>query len=337
VGWTSQVARQVVVDGSGAGDGIFVYDGAPMLGNLIVSVTAEAGVDQYGNVYPQGLFVAAGVIEGGTFVGDDFIINPAGIFVYDGTPATGNLIASITAAPGTDQFGNTYPRGYGLWQANQVTGNEFNLLTGAASEKFPAQLYTFVDSPGTGLEQMQVNLQSAENTAIGDRVLLALLSATANLAQPNAIGELGYIKAGSTSIVPMLSWGPGGIFAIGTTNAAAPGASPSSPAVVETFHNITLDSGWSVTVQPQYRLLPFGDVEVLGQITRAGTTSAVNINSSHPIPSDYWPPTGVTRIYRSPAAGDNAGTVSITPTGVFQMRASGFSASVAIMDGIYAR
>ena len=337
MGWTSQVARQVIVDGSGSGDGVFVYDGTPMLGNLIVSVTAEAGVDQYGNVYPQGLFVAAGVIEGGTFVGDDFIINPSGIFVYDGTPAAGNLIASITAAPGTDQFGNSYPRGYGLWQADQVTGNEFNLLTGAASESIPAQLYTFVDNPGGATEQMQVNLQSAQSTAIKDRVLVALLSAAANLAQPNAIGELGYIKAGSTSIVPMLSWGPGGVFAIGSSVAAAPGASPSSPAVAETWHNITLDSGWTSVVTPQYQLLSIGGtafVAARGQISHAGVTAATNINNSNPIPAAYRP--GATRIYREPVAGDAAGTVAIGTGGVFQMRASGFTATQAILDGMYA-
>lgn len=44
----------------------------------------------------------------GTFTGTDFVINASGEFVYSGTPAANNLIASITAATGTDAFGNHY-------------------------------------------------------------------------------------------------------------------------------------------------------------------------------------------------------------------------------------
>lgn len=44
----------------------------------------------------------------GTFDGTDFVVNSAGIFVYSGTPAAQNLIASIAANAGTDAFGNGY-------------------------------------------------------------------------------------------------------------------------------------------------------------------------------------------------------------------------------------
>lgn len=47
----------------------------------------------------------------GQFTGTDFIINSAGIFIYSGTPANGNLIGSWTSAAGTDAFGNTYQAG----------------------------------------------------------------------------------------------------------------------------------------------------------------------------------------------------------------------------------
>lgn len=51
----------------------------------------------------------------GTFVGADFIINSAGIFLYNGAPATGNLIGSWTSAAGTDQFGNAYDIGLNIY------------------------------------------------------------------------------------------------------------------------------------------------------------------------------------------------------------------------------
>ena len=44
----------------------------------------------------------------GTFTGTDFVINSSGAFFYSGTPAANNLVASITAATGTDAFGNHY-------------------------------------------------------------------------------------------------------------------------------------------------------------------------------------------------------------------------------------
>jgi hypothetical protein len=47
----------------------------------------------------------------GTFSGTDFIINTAGIFFYNGTPANGNLVLSVSAMAGTDAFGNAYPAG----------------------------------------------------------------------------------------------------------------------------------------------------------------------------------------------------------------------------------
>lgn len=47
----------------------------------------------------------------GTFNGTDFIINSSGVFLYNGTPATGNLVGAWASAAGTDSFGNTYAQG----------------------------------------------------------------------------------------------------------------------------------------------------------------------------------------------------------------------------------
>lgn len=42
-------ANSVIV--SGAGDGVFVYDGAPANGSLVVAIAAAAGADRFGNAY----------------------------------------------------------------------------------------------------------------------------------------------------------------------------------------------------------------------------------------------------------------------------------------------
>lgn len=47
-------ARLVVIFGSGANTGLFVYSPTPAAGNLIYSITATAGTDPYGNAYLQG-------------------------------------------------------------------------------------------------------------------------------------------------------------------------------------------------------------------------------------------------------------------------------------------
>ncbi len=45
--------RLVIISGSSANgsNGLFVYSGAPAAGNLILSISAVAGTDQYGNNY----------------------------------------------------------------------------------------------------------------------------------------------------------------------------------------------------------------------------------------------------------------------------------------------
>lgn len=65
----------------------------------------------------------------GTFNGTDFVVNSSGLFVYSGTPASGNLIASIAAAAGTDAYGNAYPQG--ICALNYAGATFVQLLNGA--------------------------------------------------------------------------------------------------------------------------------------------------------------------------------------------------------------
>lgn len=56
----------------------------------------------------------------GEFIGNDFIINSSGIFLYGGTPALGNLTGSWTSAAGVDDFGNAYQSGLSLYASDGV-------------------------------------------------------------------------------------------------------------------------------------------------------------------------------------------------------------------------
>lgn len=88
----------------------------------------------------------------GTFFGTNFEIGPLGAFFYSGTPATGNLIASITPASGADDgFGNAYLAGQSTYGIGAQTFSELfggNLLLGNMASNVP-------DTADSGLVQAQ--------------------------------------------------------------------------------------------------------------------------------------------------------------------------------------
>lgn len=89
---------------------------------LLISLASAAGVDDYGNAFPQGILATAGIIEGPVFEGPDFVINSSGAFFYSGTPAAGNLIgSSLVQSAGTDGFGNNYLAGTASYAATFAT------------------------------------------------------------------------------------------------------------------------------------------------------------------------------------------------------------------------
>lgn len=144
--WSTQLQSLVIVTApAGAYAGIFIYSPAPGLGNLIGSWAAQAGVDPFGNPYPQGLNVTVGTISGITFTGTNWILNSQGIFFYSGTPALGNLITSVAEAAGADSFGNVYPQGY--------YGQQLTLINGAAPSVFSGASILY-SSPGGRLRYL---------------------------------------------------------------------------------------------------------------------------------------------------------------------------------------
>jgi hypothetical protein len=78
-------ARAVIIFGGGVGSGIFVYDGAPALGALIGSWTGQAGTDQYGNSYPQGLSVSVGEITGALIESPQVTVTQGPLVLYGNT------------------------------------------------------------------------------------------------------------------------------------------------------------------------------------------------------------------------------------------------------------
>lgn len=102
------VAQFVIITNSG---GWFIYSGTPGLGNPpIIWASGGSLVDPYGNALPYQF----GITGTGTFQATDTLITPAGIFVFSGTPATGNLLLSFAPSAGTI-LGNAYNAGAFLY------------------------------------------------------------------------------------------------------------------------------------------------------------------------------------------------------------------------------
>jgi hypothetical protein len=92
----------------------FTHDIAGGQGNLIISalqspnfVHGETGwqIAKSGSAEFNDLEIR------GTFSGTDYILNESGLFFYNGSPASGNLIGSWASSAGADAYGNSYDEG----------------------------------------------------------------------------------------------------------------------------------------------------------------------------------------------------------------------------------
>jgi hypothetical protein len=173
----------------------------------------------------------------GTFYGADFILNTNGLFFYNGVPALGNLILSITPSAGTDQFGNPYRAFITVYHGNAAMNiivdptqqvPAINMFSGAGSEAQFSSLYAIVGSPGAVNEDIVYWIKGPASTFDNNAAAIALLSANKD-GSGVAAGEM--IAAGSTIaewyaggfhlLQPLFGWN--GILNIGDNLLMAPG------------------------------------------------------------------------------------------------------------------
>lgn len=284
---------------------------------MTVLTKVNGGLIEQGSTI-TGPIITAGTIMASVFEGTNWLENADGQFMYSGTPALGNLLLSIAPTSGTDPFGNPFTAGFWVYFAgskiglfNQGTSPAVLCVPSSASSTVDAGMFAFITAGGLVTEQQWNTLTSGKESGNADAAI-QLISASSN----NAIPASMVFEFGGT---------------VWATLQLATGL------IVDSWHNITLDAGWTSVVTPQYRMTPSGDVELRGQASHAGFTAATNINNSNPLPSAtpfaYRP--AATRIYRAPTAGDAAATVAMGTGGVLQARASGFSATQVILDGQY--
>jgi len=71
--------------------------------------------------------LAAGIVVAGSLIADS--LTGAGVFVYNGPPAAGNVLATISTIAGVDAEGNAYPQGLSV-NAGVISGVSLDALTG---------------------------------------------------------------------------------------------------------------------------------------------------------------------------------------------------------------
>lgn len=136
-GWDEPgVLSLVLIQAGTPGTGLFVYNGVPALGNPPIAWMGSS-TDPFGNVLPS----VSGVASTGQFSAGDVIINTAGLFVYAGTPAKNNMIASVAGTTGTDQFGNDYLSSTTVYQFISPSLNKW-----AATSMFGSTRLTYLSS-----------------------------------------------------------------------------------------------------------------------------------------------------------------------------------------------
>lgn len=264
-------ANQNVIEIQPAKQAMFIYSGAPALGNLIVSLAAAAGTDSQGNAYPQGLNVTTGTISGSTFTGTDFIINTSGAFFYSSAPAAGNMVASIAAVGGADSFGNHYPAGInsqpsgtnGASFANLFDGNLFlGDIVAGAQDTANAALFSQVVSSGL------LGITSPLTVALPSGGQLRLLSGQSSVTTGNANAPKAFFLSGDLS--SDLDVGVSGT----TQKCTDAGA-------FYTWQTPTAQTGWSIgTLQYHFdnwdRVVYVGSLSFTGTaVTAAGSSAAL--------------------------------------------------------------
>lgn len=272
------------------------------------------GAAEFNNVTVRGL------IQASEFQGTNWLENAAGQFMYSGPPANGNMLLSVAPSNGTDQWGNAYQAGFWAYFGGQAVG-----LFNQGSD--PAIIFA---PNGTNITLNPQIFSFGVNAGAANELLFHVLSSGKVNGMDDAAIQM-ISEAGDGSFAAEFIFEFGGATALTLTKTAG--------LIADTWHNITLDSGWTSVVAPQYRVLPSGDIQVRGQATHSGFTTSVNVNNSNPIPSadslgrSLRP--SATRVYRGAAQGDAAAPVAMGTGGVLQARVPGFTATQVFLDGMY--
>lgn len=177
-----------------------------------------------------------------------------GIFVYNGTPALGNLIGTITPGAGTDPYGNAYVGGVtsyipGLDLVSLIGGSVVFDGLQPASTSIGGALIQFTDSVAAATRP-QLHLNTPPTTPLGNQATLNLMGESQDhTAQPQAVlsgGNAGVPVPVTTSLLEV----QGGLAVGRTAGKFREWYVPLGTSADTTAINTALAAGFDVDIGP---------------------------------------------------------------------------------------
>jgi hypothetical protein len=240
----------------------------------------------------------------GTFNGTDFVINSLGAFFYSGTPASGNLIASIVNQAGSnDGVGNAYQAGFTTYATGPTSW--VSIFAGQVSFQAPTSLANgIISDSGQG----SMGFQSSLSATVGD-ITAAMQLLSSKETQGGVAPEL--IVFNDVQVQ-------------GVVRAENPVLLANTD---EGWHAFALSSGdyTQFGEVPSFRLDPDGMVSIKGIIQfNAGAAVGLSGNNSftNAILPAYWPSVAK-NMWAYMNGGSGTPTLSANTTPFVQMSAAG--------------
>lgn len=239
--------------------------------NFIHNVSGWS-IDQNGNAEFNNLQIR------GTFLGVDFIINSLGIFIYSGTPATGNLIGSWAPAAGAnDGLGNAFLKDVAVYAAvntgyanlsstGGLGGNTALLLHPGGTAYVTTQPQLLGGSFNGGAVNEIENIHLSSGQAGNDNADLLMQSSSAD----NTIAALANFQFNGTIVFLLTK-----ILLTISVPITATSGTASNPTVITTdpWKHATLLNGWTAAGNANgvlYRMTTDQELEILIDVLNAG-------------------------------------------------------------------
>lgn len=226
--------------------------------------------------------VFRGTVTAGTFQGADFVITTGGAFFYSGTPAAGNLIASIAPAQGTDAYGNFYNPGVNIYGHGVTSGNLLFPVVGATAEAFPAFATSYGYNAGLADEGQTWQLFGSQETGETDMASIGLLS-SAKDGSIFAQGSLLYYTRGAQAEQQCLIWGQGSNQVIIADLVAVQPGTTTTP---ETWHTAALSNSWTANNVFRYERTADGCVHLSAALVSPSGVANPSVITT--LPSGYF-------------------------------------------------
>lgn len=256
----------------------------------------------------------------GEFLGNNFVLNSDGLFLYNGTPAAGNLVASIAPTFGTDPYGNDYLDGVVTYVSGSFAGiSQGGLLVGDVADGYPTA------GAVTGLGTHSLLAYSPNPAATPDNATWVLVSGDETVTPKSAAGyphlDIGASTAGVTG------WINGAMVKSSVNAGVSTAETWHAPAFTAPWASTGTFNGNSTFRGLQYRIDAEDNVWILGCATTTGAG-----NNVFTLPAGYRPPANNRAMVPVQVFDSSAGTVTcsmaqVTEAGVVALNTtiSGFT------------